>query len=90
MDDSYIPLIEDAVSNHRKKDAFETNLSRAVHKNGMKYEVYIEIVTELREFAYSHDMDLLTAVKRVLEIAKEQAKGKESGIAEGSEPYRKV
>jgi len=72
MDDRYLFIIKDAVKNYRKKDGFEGALGRAVKKNGKKYETYIEIITELRDYAFSQDIDLVTAAKRVLEIAEEK------------------
>ncbi|GEM_PF-4159237 len=90
MDDRYLPILEDAVKNYRKKDGFEGALSRAIRKSGGKYEDYIEVVTELREFAYYQKLDLITAAKRVLEIAEEGGEADGSRKKEDEEPYTKV
>jgi hypothetical protein len=90
VDDRYLPILEDALKNHRKKEGFEAALSRAIRKTGGKYEDYIELVTELREFAYYQKLDLVSAAKKVLSIAEEQRKREneqESGVGE---PYTKV
>jgi len=71
MDTRYIPIIEDAVHNYRKKEGFESALARAVKKSGRRYEVYIQIVTEIREYAYSNDIPLADAAKKVIEMTAE-------------------
>jgi len=89
MDDRYLPIIEDAVKNYRKKDGFEGALGRAVKKNGEKYETYIEIITELRGYAFSHDIDLVTAAKRAIDTAEKDRIG-EKDKENTDEPYTKV
>lgn len=87
MDTRYIPIVEDAVKNYRKKEGFESALARAVKKSGRRYEVYIRIVTEIREYAYSNDIPLVDAAKKVIKMAMEM----EEKVESFSEmPYKKV
>ncbi len=68
MEDRYLPILEDAVRNYRKKEGFEGALGRAVKKSGEKYDTYIEIITELRDYAYHHDIAVVVAAKRVRDM----------------------
>lgn len=43
--------IEEALKRWRRKDSFESALSRSVRKGGGNYEDYIRIISEMRERA---------------------------------------
>ncbi len=90
MDDRYLPILEDAVRNYRKKEGFEGALGRAVKKNGKKYEIYIEIITELRNYAYHHDITLIAAAKSVIEMIVEAREVMDNPKMSTEEPYTKV
>ena len=90
MDDRYLPILEDAVRNYRKKEGFEGALGRAVKKSGKKYETYIEIITELRNYAYHHDITLIAAAKSVIEMILEAREVMNSPKISTEGPYTKV
>jgi len=90
MDDRYLPILEDALRNYRKKEGFEGALSRAVKKSGKKYDTYIEIITELRDYAYHHDIAVVVAAKRVREMLVTAEESEERPKISADEPYTKV
>jgi len=56
--------IREALKRWRRKDSFESALSRSVRKRGGEYEDYIRIISEMRERARREGVEVHEAARR--------------------------
>jgi hypothetical protein len=58
--------LKDAVEKRRKDDSLESSLARQVKNQGLAYEDYIRLISDVRELSREREVDLETAA---LELA---------------------
>ena len=61
-----IVSIKEALKGWRRKDPFESALSRSVSKGGGDYEDYIRIISEIRERAIRDGIEVHEAARRAV------------------------
>jgi hypothetical protein len=57
--------LRDAVEKRRKDELFESSLARQVKNQGLSYEDYIRIISDLRDLAKGEEIELEEAARRL-------------------------
>lgn len=73
MEPELLEVLKDALKIQRRKESFESALGRAVRNRGRDFSVYVQMISELREFASSRNKDIEGAARALVSEREKQA-----------------
>lgn len=73
MDQPHLEILREASGKRQRKETIERALGKAVRNRGLDFSVYIQMMSEIREFARKHRISELDAVEQLLEEGDDKA-----------------
>ena len=73
MEPESLGILRDALRTQRRKESIESALGRAVRNHGRDFSTYVQIASEIREFAHSKGKDLEAAARAMVSEGENQA-----------------
>lgn len=71
--------LRDAVDKKRKDEPFESSLARQVKNQGLVYDYYIRLISDVRDLAKQKDVGLEEAAQQLVLMASKEKEGEHQG-----------
>lgn len=73
MDQVQIDILREASQKRQRKETVERALGKVIRDRGLDFSAYVQMMSEIREFARKHRISELDAVRQLLSEGDDEA-----------------